>query len=340
MLKLNKFKSLTTQHYGVNYFFADDDLLNFEINPFDDYSILNTKNVFDVVDYPKNNIGEVVNSLVPKSNFKKEIVFDGDTKNAVQVNLDFSQNLIGTLAIKVLDNVKAKLVLRCIGGGDINNVFTLKIDVGQNSTLNFDLLDDLVSAKCDLFGIEANCETNSQLNLNVFNFGCQNSVQNIVANLNGDLSRINLNSVYFGTKTDRLGINYLFNNFGKKSVGKMNVFGVLDQNAQKNFVGTIDFKKGAKKSVGTEAEYCMLLSNNVVAKSTPVLLCAEEDVDGSHSSSAGKVSDEELFYVLSRGLPKPDATKLLVKAKLSTFVNAIFDDDLKQQVLNLVDKRI
>ena len=43
MLKLNKFKSLTTQHYGVNYFFADDDLLNFEIKPFDDYSILNMK---------------------------------------------------------------------------------------------------------------------------------------------------------------------------------------------------------------------------------------------------------------------------------------------------------
>ena len=339
MLKLNKFEPLTTQNYGVNYFLADDDLLNFDVKPFDDFSILNTQNVFDITDYPQNKIGEAVNLLVPKSNFKKRVVFDCDSKNAVQVNLDFSQNLIGTLAIKVCDGVNAKLALACNGSGK-NSVFTLKIDMGQNSTLNFDLLDNTIEAKSNLFGIEANCETNSQLNLNVFNFGCRNSVQNIVANLNGDLSRINLNSVYFGTQNDRLGINYLFNNFGKKSVGKMNVFGVLDQNAQKNFIGTIDFKKGAKKSVGAEAEYCMLLSNNVVAKSTPVLLCAEEDVDGSHSSSAGKVSDEELFYVLSRGLSKPEATKLLVKAKLSTFVNAIFDDGIKKQVLNLVDKRM
>ena len=61
MLKLNKFEPLTTQNYGVNYFLADDDLLNFDVKPFDDFSILNTQNVFDITDYPQNKIGEVVN---------------------------------------------------------------------------------------------------------------------------------------------------------------------------------------------------------------------------------------------------------------------------------------
>ena len=110
---------------------------------------------------------------------------------------------------------------------------------------------------------------------------------------------------------------------GKECKTKMNVLGTLDNYSQKNFVGTINFLKGSQKSVGEENEYAILLSDKAKSKATPILLCAEENVDGKHSSSCGKFDAELLFYIESRGIIETDAKKLLVKAKLNKLISKI-----------------
>ena len=94
------------------------------------------------------------------------------------------------------------------------------------------------------------------------------------------------------------------------------------------------------QSEGSESEHCILLSNEVKANSTPILLSAEEDVNGSHSSSVGKIDDGELFYIMSRGISKADATKLLVKAKLVKLLNGLKDENLKKEILKRIDEKI
>ena len=104
--------------------------------------------------------------------------------------------------------------------------------------------------------------------------------------------------------------------------------------ATKVFRGTIDFKKGCKKSIGDENEFCVLLSDNTVSRSLPMLLCSEEDIIGTHSSASGYVSDKSLFYIMSRGISRKKAYKLLLsgfllntdsidKEKISEFVDEI-----------------
>ena len=51
-----------------------------------------------------------------------------------------------------------------------------------------------------------------------------------------------------------------------------------------------------------------------------MLLCSEEDVEGNHSSSAGKVGEKELFYIMSRGFNEKEAMKLLVRAKFNKII--------------------
>ena len=120
----------------------------------------------------------------------------------------------------------------------------------------------------------------------------------------------------------------------------MNVCGLLKDSVCKNFVGTIDFKKGSKKSVGDECEYCILLSDEVKANSTPILLSAEEDVDGKHSSSVGKIDEDELFYLMSRGITKDEALKLLIMARLSAFANNLNSEKVRDEILKRIDKNI
>lgn len=71
-----------------------------------------------------------------------------------------------------------------------------------------------------------------------------------------------------------------------------------------------------------------------------MLLCSEEDVEGNHSSSAGKISQSELFYLMSRGFSDIEAKKLLLKAKFSNVIDCIKDEELKEEILKKIDDKI
>ena len=121
---------------------------------------------------------------------------------------------------------------------------------------------------------------------------------------------------------------------------KMDVQGALNDNSKKHFKGSIDFKKGSKKAIGDETESCMLLSDEAKSISLPMLLCSEEDVEGNHSCSAGKIDSKELFYIQSRGFELKEAMKLMVIAKFNKILENITNEDLKQEILNQIDTRI
>lgn len=63
-------------------------------------------------------------------------------------------------------------------------------------------------------------------------------------------------------------------------------------------------------------------------------------LNGNHSSSAGKIGEKELFYIMSRGFELKEAMKLMVRAKFNKILENIKDEELKEQILNEIDKRL
>ena len=84
----------------------------------------------------------------------------------------------------------------------------------------------------------------------------------------------------------------------------------------------------------------MLLSDTAKSLALPMLLCSEEDVEGNHSSSAGKIGAKELFYIMSRGFKFKEAMKLLVRAKFNKILKNIQNEELRQTILKEIDKKI
>ncbi len=90
-------------------------------------------------------------------------------------------------------------------------------------------------------------------------------------------------------------MNYIGELRGVKTDIEIEVQGALKDAAKKHFKGTIDFKKGCKKSKGNENEFCMLLSDTAKSIALPMLLCSEEDVEGNHASATGKVRKQRII---------------------------------------------
>lgn len=109
----------------------------------------------------------------------------------------------------------------------------------------------------------------------------------------------------------------------------MNAGGVLRDKAHKLFRGTIDFQLGSSGAKGDENEDVLILGEDVINQTVPLILCAEEDVEGNHGASIGRPSDDVLFYLASRGLDEEEACNLMARAKLDALCSKIGDEELE-----------
>ena len=140
----------------------------------------------------------------------------------------------------------------------------------------------------------------------------------LTANLVGARARLDLNNRYHATHEETLDINHLVRMRGTSTRAQLTESGVLNEAAKKTLRATIDLIRGAKDAQGNEIETVMILGDDVVNKTMPVILCDEDDVAGNHGATIGSVSPEQLDYLAARGLSRQAAEQL--------FVRALFED--------------
>ena len=153
------------------------------------------------------------------------------------------------------------------------------------------------------------------------------------ADLDGYKSTLDIDTGYLVTGEDKLDINYVARHRGAKTDTKINVSGVLRDKADKTFRGTIDFIKGCKTATGDEREDVLLMDEGVHNNTVPLILCAEEDVEGAHGASIGKISEDILTYFASRGIPEADVTELMAKSRIDAVAGRIPDEKTRELLL-------
>ena len=162
----------------------------------------------------------------------------------------------------------------------------------------------------------------------------QNISLSCAAELVGDKSTLDIDTAYLAKGDDKLDINYVARHKGCLTDSKINVSGVLRDKADKTFRGTIDFIKGCKDATGDEREDVLLMDEGVHNRTVPLILCAEEDVEGAHGASIGKISDEILLYFQTRGISEDDINELMAKSRIDAVAGRIPDEKTRELLLS------
>lgn len=158
--------------------------------------------------------------------------------------------------------------------------------------------------------------------------------------LRGDDSSADLDAVYFGDGNRKLDFNYVIRQRGKRTSANMNVRGALTEHCDKIFRGTLDFQRGSKGSTGRELEEVIILSSGTRNRSVPLMLAAEDEVDGHHAVSIGRLDEEKIFYLMSRGLDMAETEKLIVEAAFNPVIDKISDEKLRGELLDNLQRRL
>ena len=78
--------------------------------------------------------------------------------------------------------------------------------------------------------------------------------------------------------------------------------------------------------------------SNGIAK--PILKIDENDIEASHAAVVGKINDEHLFYLTSRGLTEADAKQLITFGYLKPIMNGFIEDEIKEEISTLIERRM
>ncbi len=219
-------------------------------------------------------------------------------------------------------------------GISVKAVNDIRIMAAKSACLNLVEIFEFEKDSTFVGSIGGNYDDRSGLKLIQVNQSQGDISLGVCSGLNGYRSYLDIDSGYLVKGNDKLDINYLARHRGCKTDTKINLSGVLRDQASKTFRGTIDFIKGCKESTGDEREDVLLMDEGVHNNTVPVILCAEEDVEGAHGASIGKISDEVLFYLQARGIPEDEVNELMARSRIDAVIGRIPDEETKKLLLN------
>lgn len=217
------------------------------------------------------------------------------------------------------------------------NASRTTIRAAQNAKIKVSTIQTLGQGFVHLNDIATIGGENSLVEIEQLELGAQKIFFGAYSTLAESLSQFKHNAAYFMDGKREIDMNFVALQKGEKTTSDMNVYGTLKDGAKKTYRGTIDFKNGCVGSVGNELEETLLLSPDVVNKSIPLILCDEEDVQGEHGATIGRLDESVLFYMNTRGISLEEAQKMMARAKIARVAAFVGDEEEAQKALDFFD---
>ena len=263
--------------------------------------------------------------------------------NITEISLNDEDNqLFDNHDLVAHKNSKMRLILDYTGKGNSQKLRSSLIRILACENAEVDLFviqrDDEFTTALESIAIYA--KDNAKVRVHQYELGSSKLYMNFQADLVGQHSNLEVDSVYFGYNDHELNMIYNIFHHGKESYSDVMVNGALKDKAYKNFKSNLDFKKGSSSSKGSEEEYTILLDDSVTAISVPLLLCHEDDVEGNHAASAGKLDLDQLFYIMSRGFSEEQAAALIIESKFSSAIDKLKNKEKEEEIWDMVHKTV
>lgn len=215
----------------------------------------------------------------------------------------------------------------------------IKIQAEEGAKVKLFLVQMLGEGYTCLGDIGGNCEKSASVEIVRLELGAGKLYAGMQMDLAGDKSELDLQLAYLALREQNLDMNYVVTHNGKKTVSRMNITGVLRDRASKLFRGSIDFRHGCTGAKGEEKEDVLLLGEDAVNRTIPLILCQEEDVEGNHGATIGRLDDRMLFYLGSRGITREEAERLIARARIDAVADQIPDQEIRKEIGSFLERR-
>lgn len=265
-----------------------------------------------------------------------------ELKNPIKINFKYEKNkdYYNVIEVYVGENSSATIVMDYQSYDELKGsaIIVTNLYAAKNAKIKVVQLERLGKRFVNFNDIAGRCEEEAVIDIKQIILGGQDRYYGCMIDLQGAGSKMNTEIIYSGSNNQKLDMNYIAQHKGEKTKSQIKVNGSLHEEAFKLFRGTIEFKRGASGSVGQENEEVLLMGNKVRNETIPLILCKEEDVEGSHGATIGELNEELLFYLSSRGIKKEEAYYLIEKSRIDSLCRKINDKEIFRKINDYMER--
>jgi len=161
-----------------------------------------------------------------------------------------------------------------------------------------------------------------------------------VTHLVGDGSYGDTKMVMVGRGQQKQNFTTKIIHWGKHSEGYILKHGVMKDEASSIFNGIGKIEHGATKANAEQESRVLMLNEKARGDANPILLIDEDDVTAGHAASVGRVDPLQLYYLMSRGISKQDAERLVIHGFLAPVVNVLPIEGVKKQLTEVIERKV
>ncbi len=262
---------------------------------------------------------------------------------SVFVQEDGEASLFNHVLVVAEDNSSVTYVENYLSHSDdqasVANIVA-EVYAGPNARVQFGAVDNFAKGITTYVNRRGHVERDGKIEWALGQMNDGNTISDNTTNLVGDGSYADTKTVSVGRGEQKQNFVIRVNQWGKESDAQLLAHAVMKDSASSIFNGIAKIEHGATKANSEQTERVLMLSDKARGDANPILLIDEDDVTAGHAASVGRMDPIQMFYLMSRGISKQEAERLVIHGFLAPVVKELPIEGVKKMLVEVIEGKV
>ncbi len=248
-----------------------------------------------------------------------------------------NKNYNTLITVHITEGIEVNLIDLCMDSMESTNV-TLNIYCDNNSNVKYTSIQETNNK----FNYNVNFYVKENVNLEINTLNLNNNEVNNCINvyMNEMYSHLNVNNSLINNTGLKQSYDYNIYHNNKDTESKLINYAICKNESVLNINSNGIIKRRCARSKIHQKSKGIILDLKSAISANPLLQIDEFDVEANHGASIGAIDDEDLYYLMSRGLTKSQSEQLIVSGYMEPIIKNITDEEIKNLAINLITEKL
>lgn len=267
---------------------------------------------------------------------------DTQVKDWLELTIDLSQGAHQQVLLVMGRNSRLTLVESLYNqtAAQASQTYLAEIILEEGAQLDYIAKDQAKSQTTNYITRQARVKNQAQLQWAMASFNQGQSLVDTHALLEGSGAHADLALVALSDGHHQQIIDSKLTNAGPHSTAHIHQHGVVLDQGRLTMNGVGKIHKGAKLADAQQENRLLMLSDQARGDANPILMIDEFEVTAGHAASVAQVDETQLWYLMSRGIPRQEAEWLVIRGFLMQAISQIKDQAGRQVILQALDQQL
>lgn len=224
--------------------------------------------------------------------------------------------------------------------GDELQVGVTEVVVGDGAKMKIGTVQDFPRKATNVLVRRARVLRSAEMNWVVGEVGDGYTVAEYGSLLEGEGSVSTSHTIALGAGRAHMDLTARMVHIGRFSESDTSARGVMQGKASAVYRGLTQILRGASGANGQQSEKLLMLNPGCRADAIPMLLIDENDVKCGHAASVGQINEDQLFYLMSRGISEASAKRLIVWGFVDPILAELPIDIVRKAVEDVLERKM